>query len=607
MSALLLLLAQAAAPAWLDADWLREHYAKSEHAIEMRDGARLYTALFAPRDAAQRDAPLPIVLVRTNFGCAPYGPDGYPGWIDPGIEVLERGVIVALQDVRGTHLSEGQFTHLTPHRPGKTAGEVDESSDGYDTIDWLVDEVPHNNGRVALMGGSYNGFFALASMIDAHPALVCAVPQAPSADPWHDDVFHNGALWLTHLFEAAAEWDALRAEPSEEVPDGTYPIPWDDDFAGFLETIGPLSRATELLGGASPLWNGVVEHPARDEFWRSRNILQHLDHVPPAVLVVGGWYDAEDLYGALGAYRALEPGATAVSLVMGPWQHGEWQDAAGDRFGPWSFGSNTAATYRREVLAPFLDRHLFEEDVPAPPGATVFDTGSNIWRRFAAWPPPTRSRALYPGAGGGLSRRPPVEERGEDVFESDPHDPVPYVDHATRGLEAEFMVADQRFVGRRPDVLTWSTAPLEAALTLAGPLEADLWVSTDRGDADWIVKWIDEAPGDADEDGGPGVQRLIRAEVLRGRYREDPARPRPFEAHTPTRVRFTLPDILHTFQPGQRIVIQVQSSWFPLIDRNPQTWVDSIPHARAEDFAAATHRVLRNAAYPSRFVFGELD
>jgi putative CocE/NonD family hydrolase len=499
---------------------------------------------------------------------------------------------------------------MRPHIDHKEGPhQTDESSDTYDTVDWLVKNVPNNNGRVGQYGGSYPGFYCSAGMIDAHPALKAVSPQAPIADLYFDDAFRHGAFLLPHIFSYCTAFGQPRSKPTTLRPPALARLDTPDGYQFFLD-LGPLRHVDErYFKGKIPLWGQIVRHPNYDEFWQARNILPHLKKVAPAVMTVGGWFDAEDLYGALNTYRAVErqnPGIFNV-LVMGPWQHGGWHPAPNERLGNADFGPDTVTFFQRDIELAFFDRFLQDRQGPALPEATVFETGSNRWRRFDRWPPPLRQKKLYFHAGGRLCFDPPAEDAdAHDEYVSDPNKPVPYTDAITPGMTADYMVEDQRFAARRPDVLAYQTDVLAQDVTVAGPLLADLRAATSGTDSDWVVKLIDVLPNDApDPPGMPrgrhlgGCQTMVRSEVMRGRFRNGYARPEPFVPDEPTRVRLPLQGVLHTFRKGHRIMIQVQSTWFPLVDRNPQRYVDNIFRADETDFIKATQKVFRSRRLPS--------
>ncbi len=601
------------------AAYIRAHYTKFEHRIPMRDGARLFTAVYLPNDTSTT---YPILMTRTPYSCAPYGADRYPGSLGPIREFVEEGYIFVCQDVRGRFMSEGDFVNMRPHIARKSsADDVDESSDTYDTIEWLLEHVPNNNGRVGLWGNSYPGFYSSAGMIDSHPALAAVSPNAPIADWFWDDMHHHGALILPLTFNFFSVFGVARPEPTDEWPE-RFDHGTPDGYRFFLD-IGPLENVNErYFNGDIAFWNAITEHPNYDEFWQARNILPHLKGIGSAVMTVGGLFDAEDLYGPLKTYRAVEknnPGIFNV-LVMGPWRHGGWLRTGGDTLGGADFGFKTSEIFRDKALLPFFNHFLKDGAAPNLPEAWVFETGANRWRAFEAWPPPDlRRESLYLYDGGGLGFEPPQTE-GEafDEFVSDPAKPVPYTTEITTAWWAEYMTEDQRFAARRPDVLVYRSQALEEDLTVAGPMMARLWVSTTGADADWVVKVIDEFPArlpgfepdldepDGDEPDLGHTQRLVRGEVFRGRFRSGYEKPEPFVPGEVTEVAFELQDVLHTFKRGHRIMIQIQSTWFPLVDRNPQSWVANIFEAEEDDFIKATHRVHRSSAHPTALEVGVL-
>jgi hypothetical protein len=589
------------ASAWAQgADFVREKYEKREVSIPMRDGAKLFTSIYAPKDASQ---PHPILLNRTPYSVAPYGADAVRSSLGPSPAMAEEGYIFVYQDVRGRNLSEGEFENVRPHRPSKGGGEIDESSDTYDTIEWLVKNLPNHNGRVGQWGISYPGFYTSMGMIDAHPALVAASPQAPVTD-WFigDDWHHNGAFFITHAFRFYARFGKPRPKPA--IPEPAPPAKLRDAYPFFLE-LGSAANADRLLhDGQVGFWKDLLAHGTYDAFWKARNIRPHLKGIRPAVLVVGGWFDAENLFGALETYRAVEeqnPGARN-SLVMGPWWHGQWSQQDGESIGAVRFGSKTSIYYREELETPFFWHHLKAKKEPKIAEATVFETGANRWRMFDRWPPPGVSpKAAYLRADGRLAFDPPEEEgeRAADAYVSDPAKPVPYFSGPSTGMAKEYMVDDQRHVSTRTDVLVWTSEPLAQDLTLAGPVVPSLRVSTTGTDADFVVKLIDVHPDDApDPEPNPagvrmgGYQQLVRGEPFRGRFRKGFEQAAPFAPGTVEPLEFTMPDVCHTFRKGHRIMVHVQSSWFPLVDRNPQSFTDAYS-ARPEDYRKAEMRVHR--------------
>ena len=590
------------------ADEARDGYAKREVMIPMRDGVRLFTAIYEPRDRA---GPVPIMLIRTPYSCRPYGPDEYRSSLGPNKEFQDRGYVFVYQDVRGCYLSEGTFVNMRPHVPRKTSrAQVDESSDTYDTIEWLLANLGSHNGRVGQWGISYPGFYAAAGMIDAHPALKAVSPQAPIADWYFDDFHHHGALFLPHAFNFLSSFGQRREEPktsrNRRFDHGTQ-----DGYAFFLE-MGPVANAeSRHLLGTIPFWTELAAHPDRDAFWKARDIVPHLEDCAPAVLTVGGWFDAEDLYGPLAIYRSVEAKNPGIfnALVMGPWAHGGWSRSPGDSLGLAWFDGKQSEFYREQIELPFFEHWLRDGPAPEIAEANVFETGANRWRSFDAWPPRgSRTEDLHLLAGGRLSfEAPSADDEGRDTFISDPARPVPYSEKITKGMSREYMTDDQRFAARRPDVLTYRSEPLLEDVTLAGPILAELTVSTTGADADWVVKLIDEYPPDARAPEGhevstkwSGAMMMVRSEAFRGRYREAYDAPVPFIPREPTRVAVPLQDVLHTFRVGHRVVVQVQSTWFPLIDRNPQAWVPNIFEAEEHDYVAQRHDVWCGASRGSR-------
>jgi uncharacterized protein len=591
-----------AQPAPDAATYVREHYTKQEHLIPMRDGVRLFTVVYVPKDTSQK---YPLLMTRTPYSVGPYGKDAVRAPLGPGMLFTKEGYAFVYQDVRGCFRSEGKFEDMRPHLDSKKAKtDVDESSDTYDTIEWLVANVPNNNGKVGLWGISYPGFYSSAGMINAHPALKAVSPQAPIADWFFDDFHHHGALFLPHAFNFLSAFGQPRPEPTDKWPNRfNHGTP--DGYQFFLN-LGPLKNANERhFKDRVPFWNRLVEHPNYDEFWQARNLLPHLNKVAPAVLTVGGWFDAEDLYGAIQTHRAIGQKNPEIfnGFVMGPWRHGGWNRSDGDRLGNVHFGSKTGQYYRKNVELPFFEYYLKGKGESRLARATMFETGANRWRQFDQWPPKgIQEKHLYFRAGGRLAYEPPTEESETyDEYVSDPKKPVPSNEAIAIGMTTEYMTDDQRFAARRPDVLAYQTDVLKEPITLAGPLTADLRVSTSGTDADWIVKLIDVFPDNAEDTPGMaagqhlgGYQMMVRSEVIRGRFRNSYEHPEPFEPNKVTKVCLPLQDVLHTFGKGHRIMIQVQSTWFPLVDRNPQKYVENVFLADDKDFVKATQRVHRS-------------
>jgi putative CocE/NonD family hydrolase len=588
---------------------VKANYTKYEYRIPMRDGKRLFTAVYVPKDQSKT---YPILMMRTPYSCQPYGPDKYPDQLRPSTLFAKAGYIFVYQDVRGRWMSEGEFVNMRPHIPSKKDTKaVDESTDTYDTIDWLIKNVRGHNGKVGQWGISYPGFYTAAGMIDAHPALVAASPQAPVTD-WFigDDWHHNGALFLPHMFNFMGRFDRPRPEPTKKFP-ATFDHETPDGYEFFMK-LGPLDAAgKKFFKGEAAFWDEAVKHETYDEYWQARNIRQHLKDIRPAVLTVGGWFDAENLFGALEVYRNVKKNSpkTHNHLVMGPWVHGGWSGGDGAKLGDVPFNAKTAEFYRKEIELPFFEYHLKGDGKGAFPQAWVFETGTNVWRQHETWPPPSaKPLSLYFTSGGRL-RKGPSDEKPDNTFDeyvSDPSKPVPFIDRIAIGMSAEYMTADQRFAARRPDVLVYEGDVLENDLTIAGPIEVELTVSTSGTDSDWIVKVIDVYPADyPDPNPNPtgvrmgGYQQLLRGDVMRGKFRNSFEKPQAFTPGEPTKVKFTLQDVYHTFRPGHRVMIQVQSTWFPLVNRNPQTFCD-IYGAEEKAYRKATQRVYRTSEQPSK-------
>jgi len=584
--------------------YIRLHYVKQEVRIPMRDGVELFTAIYSPRDTSRK---YPLLMKRTPYAVGPYGVDKYAAALGPSEHFVKAGYIFVNQDVRGRFMSDGKFEQVTPHKIDKrTKNDVDESSDTYDTIEWLVKNVANHNGRVGMYGISYPGFYCSAGMIDAHPALSAVSPQAPVGDWYFDDFLHNGAFFLAHAYRWLGNNAQERQKPtSEKAPPVTYPTL--DGYQLFLNAVNNDNVQKQHLKAAVPFWDEMMAHPNRDEFWKKRAILPHLKKVAPAVMVVTGWYDAEDLYGSFKSYQAIEAQNPQVNnvLVVGPWHHGGWASTDGDKLGPIAFGSKTAAFYRAEIELPFFERHLKGTQGTPLAEATVFETGSNAWRTFDKWPPRnSQPKQLFLREEGKLDYAPPTAREGFDEYVSDPAKPVPFIEKITPQMNIEYMLDDQRFAARRPDVLVYQTPVLTEELLIAGPVDVDLWCSTTGTDSDFVVKLIDVFPDSPNAADQPGFQMMVRSEVIRGRYRNSFEKPEAFVPGEPARIQLELLDVLHRFQKGHRLMIQVQSTWFPLVDRNPQTFVPNIHFAKPEDFQKATQRVYRSAKLPTSIRFG---
>jgi len=597
-----------------DAFDVKAHYEKREYQLSMRDGAKLFTSVYMPRDTTQD---YPILLLRTPYGVAPYGPDTYRNELLPSLQFAKSGYIFVFQDVRGRYRSEGNFVHMTPQKgAGHGPSDVDESTDAYDTIDWLIKNLPHNNGRVGIWGISYSGFYTAAGIIGGHPALKAASPEAPQAD-WFigDDTHHHGEFFLASTFNFMAQC-GRRGTTSAMSCGEEFNFGTPDGYKFFLD-LGPLSNADRrYFHGDVPGWTEMMKHGNYDQYWQSRNLLPHLQNIWPTVMSVGGWYDANDLYGALQVYEAIrhQSPETPDILVVGPWSHGQWLLDDGEALGPLRFGSKTSEYFRENILFPFFEHYLKGKGDPKLPGAYVFETGTNRWRSFDTWPPQDIApRSIYLREHQALSYDPPKDASAGafDEYVSDPARPVPFIPGLSTHMDPDYMAQDQRFAATRPDVLVYQSDVLTEDLTIAGPIIPALFVSTSGTDSDWVVKLIDAYPDDTpDNPSGPGqqiphrdhmggFQLLVRGDVMRGKFRNSFEKPEPFTPGKVSEVEFTMPDVLHTFLRGHRIMVQIQSSWFPLVDRNPQKFED-IYHASASDFQKATERVYRSASQASK-------
>ena len=606
--ALPILCAQQAAPAAPQEDYVKAHYTKYEFRIPMRDGKRLFTAVYVPKDAA--GGPYPFLMDRTPYSVGPYGEDRYPTHLGPSEEFQKSGYIFVYQDVRGRWMSEGDFVEMRPHIDEKTTPQdVDDASDTYDTIELLLKHVANNNGKVGIWGISYPGFYTSASIIDSHPALVAASPQAPMTDLFlGDDAYHGGAFMLSANFGFYAFFHP-QTEPQTPKPTVPFDFGTPDSYKFYLQAGSLANMEKEYLKGSNWLYNDQMKHDTYDAYWQSRDLSRHMKNVKCAVLVVGGWYDAEDLSGPYKTFYAINKfnPDTTTTLVEGPWVHGGWARGDGTHLGDVQFNAKTSEYFRTNIQFPFFE-HYLKGSGAAQPKAEVFETGTNVWRSFDAWPPKAATaKTLYFHAGGKLSFDPPTEAKGMDEYVSDPNHPVPFVGYTTDTVPQRYMVDDQRFASYRPDVLVYETDPLEEDVTIAGPISPKLKISSSGTDSDFDVKLIDVYPEDYPDpeeatggkrvlDAPPlhmgGYQELLRGEPFRAKFRNSWEKP---EALTPGKeadVNFIMPDLFHTFRRGHRIMVQVQSSWFPLTDRNPQTFTD-IPNAKPEDFKPATEQVFR--------------
>lgn len=590
---------------------LQSTYTKYEYMIPMRDGVHLYTAVYVPKSVPGDH---PVLMERTPYSAGPYGPDRYKNFRGSP-KLRQAGYIFAYQDVRGKYMSEGKYENVRPEL-AQSIGGIDESTDTYDTVDWLIRHVPSNNRHVGLWGISYPGFYAGAGGIHSHPALTAISPQAPVSN-WFvgDDFHHNGAFFLQDAFDFLTFFGHPRPTPA---PDLVRPprIDRGDDgaYAFFLRT-GALPNFDRLYyKGDVSFWNDMMEHPTYDQWWRDRSLPDHMSVVHSAVLTVGGLFDAEDMWGAFNLYDATKRRnrGTPVYLVMGPWFHGMWAGPRGRTFGDLDFGIDTSTYFQDNIEFPFFEKYLRGQNVPPPAPVTIFQTGANQWRTFNEWPPRGLDRAsYYLRSDGALSREKPSGE-GSDSYINDPADPTPYLAKPeTPRRTREYMIDDQRWADGRSDVVAYRSAPVQADTTFAGPVDVDLFASTTGTDADFVVKVIDVWPADSTTKSPLGVpmanyEQEVRADIFRGKFRDGYSNPKPFEPGNPTRVHFRLNSLLHTLLKGHRLEVQVQSSWFPLVDRNPNRFED-IYTAGDADFQKATIKLYRSAKYPSHLTFGLLN
>ncbi len=579
---------------------VKAHYSKTEVAIPMRDGVKLFTIIYSPNDQSQK---YPLLLTRTAYGIAPYGPDNYRAVIGPNNEFAKEGYIVVYQDTRGKFRSEGEFIH---HRPF-VRGQVNEATDTYDTIDWLIKHVPNNNGRAGQWGISWGGWEVSQGMIDAHPALKASSPQSPPQDQFLGDDHHSGgAFQLMYAFSWMSDNARARSAPTDQPP-GRFDYATPDGYDFFLR-LGAAANAREFFADDVPTWNDYMIHGTYDSYWQSRNVPKDLKNINHPVLIVAAWFDAQDFWGPFRMYDAMiknNPN-NKTYFILGPWLHGGYGRMDGDTLGNISFGSKTGVYYREKVELPFFNYYLKDKGILNLPRVQAFETGKNMWRSLDQWPPAkAQPTNLYLAENSTLSFTAPHTANTFDAYVSDPSKPVPY-SAEIRTIEGHlFMIEDQRFAWNRPDVLYYQTAPLPEDMTIAGSIKANLQASTTGTDSDFVVKLIDVYPGDAN-DPAPnpsgvrmgGFQMLLAGDILRSKFRNSFSSPEPMTPDKVTRLEFPLGDKYHTFLKGHRIMVQVQSSWFPMFDRNPQTFVD-IYHARESDYQKATQKVYRSAEAPS--------
>jgi len=596
--------------------YVRNNYTKIDTTITMRDGVKLYTVIYVPKDQSEK---YPILMERTPYSVAPYGENNYARRLGPNNYLMHEEYIFVYQDVRGRYMSEGHNLEVTPYIPNKkTKSEVDESSDTYDTVAWLLKNIQNNNGRVGLYGISYPGFYATASLPGAHPAIKAVSPQAPVTDEFiGDDANHNGAFFLMDNFNFMNYFGKERNGPTEDYGSSMFNAKPSDEYQFFLN-LGPIknTQSPQYFNHRSYIWNEYLAHDTYDNFWKKRNIRPYLKNIKIPTLVVGGWFDAEDLFGSLHTYDAIEKQSLKNKnyLVMGPWTHGAWARNGWDHFGTYNFRSNTSKYFQDSLQTKFFNYFLKGKGSFNAPEATVFETGTNEWRHFKHWPPANSvGEKFYLNANKILSKEENHAKNSSDKYVSDPSNPVPYTNGIYAKRNNEYMVEDQRFAADRDDVLVYETPALTANLTIAGKISADLFVSISTTDADFIVKLIDVVPADEINADNPGkepvneeFERLVRAEVMRGKFRNSYVKPEAFVPGKISEVKINLNDVDHTFKKGHKIMVQVQSSWFPLVDINPQKFL-RIPDANESDFQKSTIHIYHDKNHPSKIILPVLD
>ncbi|SHF39165.1 hypothetical protein SAMN05444274_10545 [Mariniphaga anaerophila] len=591
-------------------DSIKKNYTRTEIMIPMRDGVKLFTSIYSPNDNFTK---YPIIIVRTPYGSESHaeewkGINSKLNWTS----LFEEKYILVFQDVRGTYMSEGDFMDIRPFNPDKTGNDTDENSDAFDTIDWLIKNINNNSGKVGMMGVSYPGFYSTLSLPNAHPALKAVSPQAPVTDWFIGDDWHqNGAFLLMPAFGFFSSFGQPRTQQTRTSPT-RFNYNSEDNYNFFLN-IGPVKNVTtQYFGDTIKFWNNLMNHSDYDVFWQGRNPTKYLTDIKPAVLVAGGWYDAEDLYGTLAVYNAIERQnpKNKNRLIMGPWSHGQWsRSGGGDWLGNIYWGSKTTDLFVEQQLL-FFNYYLKGKGSMNSPEALVFMSGSNEWKSFDSWPPKNiESEYLYLQPNGELKFTPPAVDENFDEYVSDPDKPVPYAEHVHMAKTKNYMTDDQRFASRRPDVMVYKTDELTEDVSITGPINVSFFVSTSGTDADFVVKLIDVFPEQIKDfpaesknrkTSSPlgGYQMLVRGSVLRGKYRNSLENPEPFVPGKITSVSFDMADIAHKFKKGHRIMIQVQNSWFPLVDRNPQKFVN-IYKCSEEDFTKATQRIYHDTERPS--------
>ncbi|MGV0937467.1 CocE/NonD family hydrolase [Empedobacter falsenii] len=581
-----------------DSAYVREHYEKTEQLIPMRDGTKLFTAIYTPKDQTKK---YPVLLNRTPYTVAPYGANEYKKSLGNFPAEMREGFIFVYQDVRGKWMSEGEFEDVRPVNKTKNKKAIDESTDTYDTLEWLAKNMKNYNQKAGIYGISYPGFYSTMSLVNSHPTLKAVSPQAPVTN-WFlgDDFHHNGVLFLNDSFKFMSSFGVKRPQPitPDKGPKSLeYPIK--DNYRFYLEGGSVKELKDKYFQDNIKFYNDLFAHPDYDQFWQDRNPLPHLTNVKPAVMTVGGFFDAEDVYGAFETYKAIEkqnPNATNI-LVAGPWFHGGWVRSKADTFGDMQFGTPTGEYYQQQIELPFFNYYLKDKGNFKPTEAQIFITGSNEWKQFDTWPPKNvTTQKMYLQANGKISFQ-QTNNASFDEYVADPNNPVPYQGGVLESRPREYMVDDQRFASNRPDVMVYQTDILTEDMTITGPIINHLFVSSTGTDADYVVKLIDVFPEDTPKYNGKlmaGYQNLIRAEIMRGKYRNSFEKPEAIVPNQKTNVTYAMPDVGHTFKKGHRIMIQVQNTWFPLADRNPQQFMN-VYEATAKDFLKQTQRIYHDS------------
>ena len=608
-----------------DSAWFVNNYTKKEVYVPMRDGVKLFTSFYIPKDKSEKH---PFLITRTPYSCAPYGEDKFGFfWAGYKITYLRENYIIVTQDVRGRYMSEGVFEDVRPFNKNKKGNEIDEASDTYDAIDWMVKNIDNNNGNAGVFGISYPGFYSTEAALSGHPALKAVSPQAPVTD-WFigDDFHHNGAFFAMDGFAFYSTFGKPHPKPTQDYGDG-FQTNIKDNYKFYLEQ-GTPKNLDRIIGDSIRFWHQMNEHPNYDAWWQARNARNGLYNVKPAMLWVGGLFDAEDCFGAWNAYKANEKQSpqTNSKIVMGPWYHGQWS-REGSFLGNVQFGSNTSEYYQKNIEVPFFNYYLKNKgSVNDIAEANIFFTGENNWKKLPQWPPVNaENKNLYISSDGRLS----FDNTGSNIkpedrikrpssfseYISDPAHPVPYTEDVHEQRTREYMTDDQRFAERRPDVLTFKTEILQEDLTVAGSVTADILTAISSTDADFVVKIIDVFPDDfvypgfkpspRKSTGGDylmgGYEMLVRGEIMRGKYRNSFEKPEAFVPNKITEVKYAMPDIAHTFKKGHRLMIQIQSSWFPLADRNPQKFMN-IYKAEPGDYQKETIRIYHGGANQTKFI-----